>query len=242
MAAPDAPAPGASMPDPEPSAAARVPSRRARRKVPLFRHLAARSTRRSWRSALTVMAPARALLAVAVLTRAPAGGLGRPRDLRRGDRRLRRLGRPSHAQRLRLLPRRARDALVGGRPLGDGHPDQRDHVRGHDRAGLHGGDGLPRVLLRPAVRDGRAEPHARAVLLPRGRLHRVPVPRAALRRAHSHPDEPLVPALARAVGRRDAVRAVARPVGRLRLERDGHDPGDGRRPRSSTSPTAATAP
>ncbi len=40
--------------------------------------------------------------------------------------------------------------LVGGRPLRDGHPDQRHHLRGDHRPGLHAGDELPRRLLRPA--------------------------------------------------------------------------------------------
>ena len=37
------------------------------------------------------------------------------------------------------------------------------------------------VLLRPALRDDRAQPHPRALLLPLRRLHRLPVPGEALR-------------------------------------------------------------
>jgi hypothetical protein len=108
---------------------------------------------------------------------------------------------------------------VGGRALGHGHPDQRDHVRGHDRPGLHEGDELRRLLLRPALRDDRAQPDPRALLLPLRRLHRLPVPGEALRLPDPDPHEPALPALARAVGRRHALRAVPRPLRDPRLER-----------------------
>ena len=55
--------------------------------------------------------------------------------------------------------------------------------------------GLPIAMI-ILSRDGRA------VLLPRRRLHRLRVPRAALRREDAHAHEPAVPALARPVVRR----------------------------------------
>ena len=58
-----------------------------------------------------------------------------------------------------------------------------DHARRHDRAGAMRRAALHPVLFRPADRDGDPVGDARAVLLPRQRVHRVRVSRAAVRRA-----------------------------------------------------------
>ena len=118
--------------------------------------------------------------------------------------------------------------MVGGGALGDGDPDQRHHLRGHDRPGLHEGHELRRVLLRPALRDDRAVADPGSLLLPRRGLHRLPVPGAPLRLAHAHPDEPPLPALAGAGGRRDPLRPLARALRDPRLERDRHGRAHGR--------------
>ena len=58
---------------------------------------------------------------------------------------------------------------------------------------------------------------------------------------HAHAHQPAVPALARARGGGDALRAVAGAVGDPGLERGGHDRCSWAAPRSCTSSTAATA-
>ena len=103
----------------------------------------------------------------------------------------------------RLLPRQPEPAVVGRRPVGDGDADERHHARRHDRPGVRRRPALRAVLLRAADRDGHPVGDRRAVLLPRARLHRVRVPRAALRREDADADEPAVPAVARHVVRRD---------------------------------------
>ncbi len=110
--------------------------------------------------------------------------------------------------------------MVGSGALGDGHADQRHHVRRHHGPGLHEGHELRRVLLRPALRDDRPVHDPGSLLLPGRGLHRLPVPGAPLRRAHPHPDEPALPPLAGAGRGRDALRPLPRPVGDPRLERD----------------------
>ena len=60
------------------------------------------------------------------------------------------------------------------------------------------------------------------------RLHRLRVPGAPLRRPHAHAHEPALPVLARPVGGRDALRAVAGAVRDPGLERAGHHPAHGR--------------
>ena len=86
-----------------------------------------------------------------------------------------------------LLPGQPQPALVGGGPLRDGDPAQRDHARGHDRAGLRGRDAVRPVLLRPAAGHDHPVADPGALLLPRAGLHRVRVPRAPLRRRRRAP-------------------------------------------------------
>src|ERR1017187_6825857 len=71
-------------------------------------------------------------------------------------------------------------AVVGCGPVGDGDASERDHARRHDRPGLRRRHPLRPVLLRAADRDDHPLGHARAVLLPVGRLHRVRISRAAI--------------------------------------------------------------
>ena len=142
--------------------------------------------------------------------------------------------RPPHrrlGQGRRLSAREPQPAVVGRRPLGDGDAVERDHAGRGDRPGLRRRHALRAVLLRAADRDDHPQRDARAVLLPRPRLHRLRVPRAPLRSEDADAGERAVPLLARAVVRRDHRRARGDSLDRPRLEPDAdhprHRPADG---------------
>ena len=129
---------------------------------------------------------------------------------RRGLPRLDRLRRPEAHEGERpgrgLLPRQPQPAVVGRRPVGDGHAAERHHAGRHDGAGLRRRPALRAVLLRAAARDGHPVGDAGAVLPPGEGLHGLRVPRAAVRREDAHAHEPAVPGLARHVVRRRSSR------------------------------------
>ena len=114
--------------------------------------------------------------------------------------------------------------MVGRRPLGDGDAAERDHAGRGDRPGLRRRHALRAVLLRAADRDDHPQRDARAVLLPRPRLHRLRVSRAPLRSEDTDPGERAVPLLARVVVRRDHCRARRDSLDHPRLEPDADHP------------------
>ena len=115
---------------------------------------------------------------------------------------------------------------MGGRPVGDGDAAERHHARRRHRPGLRRRHALRAVLLRTADRDDHPLADAGAVLLPGPRLHRLRVPREALRHQDADAREPAVPALARPVVRRHHRGAGRHSLDRARLEHHADDPGD----------------
>ena len=99
-----------------------------------------------------------------------------------------------------------------------GHGDaalRRDDDR-VDRSGRHGRAPLRADLLRPAVGDGDSRSHDRATPPRLGRLHRVRVPGAALRREDEIADGVPLPAVPRPFVRHDHGRASGRLQRHLR--------------------------
>ena len=94
--------------------------------------------------------------------------------------------------------------------------------------GLRGRDAVPGHVLRPALRHGHPLRDPGALLLSRGCVHRLRVPREAIRRAHPDPHEPALPAVARPLGGGHPLRSVPRALGDPGLERAGDDPDHGR--------------
>ena len=122
-----------------------------------------------------------------------------------------------------LLPRESIDAVVGGRPVGDGDAVERHHAGRHHGAGVQRRPAVRPVLLRTADRDDHPLRDARAVFLSRARLHGVRVPRAPIRSENAHLHERVVPGISRHVVRRDRGRAGGGPVSGSGLERHDDD-------------------
>ena len=133
-----------------------------------------------------------------------------------------------HRRRRRLFPGVAVAPMVGRRPVGDGHPDERHHARRDDGAGLRRRHPLRAVLLRAAAGDDHPVADAGPVLPPRTRLHGVRIPGAALRRPHAGARQPAVPGVPRPRRGRDHRGAGRHPFHRARLEPAAHHPGDRR--------------
>src|SRR3989304_8833267 len=156
-----------------------------------------------------------------------------PADARPRHRRHRDLLRPHRLHRLQngprqpghrgLLPREARHALVRHRSFGDGHPGERHHSHRDDGTGLCGWNAFHPALLRPSAGDGDPLCHSAPVLLPRPSLHRLRVPRKALRRKDPQSHELPVPAGPRAIRRRGDLRPLGHPRDRLRSRRENSD-------------------
>ena len=117
-----------------------------------------------------------------------------------------RVGRPAASQAVeaaRGLSRcRPKPSLVAGRLVGDGDAAVGHHHDRHHRTGLRERHALPAVLLRPADRDDHPFAHAGAVLSQGEHLHRLPVPREAIRSEDAHVHVASLPVLSKPVVQR----------------------------------------
>ena len=132
-----------------------------------------------------------------------------------------------HRQGRRLFSRQPVAAVVGGRPVRDGHADERHHAGRHDRPGamltglrfVQFYFGLPLAMIILSVTVVPFFHRAQG-------LHGLRVSRAAVRRADALADELSVSHGPRVLAGRHARRAGGGHVGDSRLEHAGHRAGD----------------